>query len=231
MTALIRRLAIVLPARNEASRLPPLLTSMPKSVEGCAEVLRIVVDDGSDDASGRIATESGASVVRHMISLGKGAALRTGCDVALERGCDFITVMDADGQHRADDILALVRTLVEEHADLVITHRSFSGEMPYSMRLGNWGLSCAFELLFGRRFRDTQCGMRAFTGDAYRRLRWRSNDYSVETEMLIRAACAGLRVVEVPIQTVYHDRFKGTTIADGVRILTNMLRWRLVDVA
>jgi glycosyltransferase involved in cell wall biosynthesis len=224
------RIAVVLPARNEEDRLCSVLTSIPVDVDPFADVMKIVVDDGSEDATGQVAAAAGASVVRHVIGLGKGAALRTGCDIALELGCDLIAVMDADGQHRADDIPALLRPLVEGSADLVLAYRSFTGEMPHTTRLGNWGLSSAFKRLFGTRVRDTQCGMRAFTSEAYRRLRWRSNDYSVETEMLIRAAWARLRMVEVPIETVYHDRYKGTTIADGLRILTNMLRWRLADV-
>ena len=220
----------MLPARNEAARLGPVLASIPVGIDGCAEVTEIVVDDGSDDATEHVATAAGASVIRHAISLGKGAALRTGCDLALEHGCDLIAVMDADGQHRAEDIPALVRPLAAGEADLALTYRSFAGDMPAAMRLGNWGLSHAFAGLFGARFRDTQCGLRAFTADAYRCLRWRSSDYSVETEMLTRAARLGLRVVEVPIETVYHDRYKGTTIADGIRILANMLRWRLAYV-
>jgi glycosyltransferase involved in cell wall biosynthesis len=221
---------VVLPARNEALRLHPLLSSIPRGVNGCVDVTAIVVDDGSDDATAEAAIASGATVIRHLVSLGKGAALRTGCDIAIERQYDLIAVMDADGQHQPDNIPAVIGPLADGQADLAITYRSFAGAMPTVMRLGNWGLSRAFTVLWGAHFRDTQCGMRAFTADAYRQLRWCSNDYSVETEMLIRAACCNLRVVEVPIETVYHDRYKGTTIADGIRILTSMLRWRLVDV-
>ena len=224
-------LAIVLPARNEAGRVGPLLKSMPSFVDGCAEVIQIVVDDGSDDETGQVAAAAGARVVRHAISLGKGAALRTGCDVAVADGCDLIVVMDADGQHRTEHLPALVRPLAEGRADLALARRHLGGDMPHAMRLGNWGLSCAFALLFGARFQDTQCGMRAFTVDAYRRLRWQSNDYSVETEILIHAASADLRIDEIPIETVYHDRYKGTTIADGIRILGSMLRWRLAAMS
>jgi glycosyltransferase involved in cell wall biosynthesis len=191
-------------------------------------VTRIVVDDGSEDATGRVAARAGARVVRHAISLGKGAALRTGCDVAMAAGCDFIALMDADGQHRAADLPALVWPLTQARADLALTYRSFTADMPAAMRVGNWGLSSAFFVLFGARFRDTQCGLRAFSAEAYSRLRWQSNDYAVETEMLIRAARLGLRVAEAPIDTVYHERYKGTTVADGARIFAKMLHWRLV---
>ena len=219
---------MVIPARNEAARVSEALASIPSRIDGCQEILRVVVDDGSDDDTSAVASRQ-AVVVRHAINLGKGAALRTGCEAALGVGCDLIAAMDADGQHRGDDLAALLRPLLDGDADVAIAYRSFSAAMPPVMRAGNWGLSLAFSLLYGPRFRDTQCGLRAFTAAAYDRLRWRSTDYSVETEMLIRTARCRLRVAEVPIQTVYHDHYKGTTIGDGVRIFANMLRWRLPE--
>lgn len=223
------RLAVVMPARNEEAHLEQVLRSLPDEIDGCDSIEAVVVDDGSTDATASVA-EGLAALVRHAISLGKGAALRTGCEAAIRRGCTLMAVMDADGQHEPGDLPRLVRPLVTGDADLVVAYRSFDHQMPPAMRLGNWALSNAFGALFGERFRDTQCGLRAFTRAAYDRLRWRSLDYSVETEMLIRAARGGVRVTEVPIATVYHDQYKGTTVLDGFGIFANMLRWRLADV-
>ena len=74
------------------------------------------------------------------------------------------------------------------------------------------------------RISDTQCGLRAFTAAAYPIIRWQAADYSVETEMLIRAARGHLRIAQIEIDVVYHDRYKGTTIGDGVKIFGDMLR-------
>lgn len=219
------RIAVVLPARNEAPRIGSVLAAL-RLAQPSAEA--IVVDDGSSDATGRTAREHGAGrVVRHRASLGKGAALRTGCEAALKSGCELIVLMDADGQHGPEDIARLLDPLIAGQADLAIGYRSFSKEMPAAMRLGNWGLTSLFWLIFGRPFKDTQCGFRAFRAETWQAVRWDALDYSVESEMLVRAARARLRIAEVPVSTLYDDRYKGTTPADGVRILAEMLRWRL----
>ncbi len=220
------RLAVVVPAHNEASRIGAVLSTLPSKLAGFGSPQVIVVDDGSSDETSGVARRHGATVVRHPVNLGKGGALRTGCEAALRRGCDVILVMDADGQHRASDIPKLLLPIQAGRADLVLGCRPFSGQMPATMRLGNWGLSGLFGFLFGRHFRDTQSGMRAMTAAAYRRLRWDATSYAVETEMLVRAARARLRVAEVEIETVYHDAYKGTTALDGMKILADMLRWR-----
>lgn len=219
------RLTVVVPARNEAGRLPPVLREIPRSLPGISSVGVLIVDDGSSDGTAEAARATGARVLRHRVNLGKGGALKTGCEAAVEDGADYVAVIDADGQHRPSDLGRLVAPLVAMEADLVLTYRSFAGQMPAPMRLGNWGLSGLFGLLYGSRFRDTQCGMRAFTAAAYPRLRWESSGYAVETEMLVHAARARLRVTEIPIETVYLDRYKGTTPADGLRIAADMLRW------
>lgn len=217
---------MVVPARNEADRIGHVLAGLAGQVEGIP-VLTLVVDDGSSDRTAEVARTHGARVVSHAINLGKGAAMKTGCAAALAAGCDVLVLMDADGQHRPGDLPAIVAPILSGNADLVLGRRSFTREMPASARLGNWGLTRLFTLMFGATFGDTQCGLRAFTGDAYRKVDWLATDYAVETEMLVRAARARLRTVEVDIETIYHDAYKGTTMLDGVRILAQMIRWRL----
>ena len=220
------RLGIVIPARNESGRIGAVLTDI-EVVSGIGSHIVLVVDDGSSDETARIARGAGATVVRHAINLGKGGALRTGCEMALRAGCEVIAVMDADGQHDPADLPRLVAPLVAGDADIVCAYRHFGAGMPAAMRLGNRGLSRVFEMLFGLHVTDTQCGLRGFTADAYGQLRWLACDYSVETEMLVRAARAHLRLREIDIATVYHDRYKGTTPIDGLKIFANMLMWRV----
>lgn len=220
------RLAIVIPARNESARLAEVLARI-QAVPGIGSHSVLVVDDGSSDGTADIARAGGATVVRHAVNLGKGGALRTGCELALHEGCEFIAVMDADGQHDPADLPRLVAPLVAGEADLVCAYRHFTSDMPAAMRLGNHGLSQFFQVLFGTHVTDTQCGLRAFSTDAYAKLRWVATDYSVETEMLVRAARASLRLREIEIATIYHDRYKGTTPLDGLKIFANMLLWRV----
>ena len=220
------RVGVVVPARNEADRIGHVLAGIASTVEGLP-VLCLVVDDGSSDRTAEIAREHGARVFTHVINLGKGAAMKTGCAAGLAADCDVLVLMDADGQHRASDLPAIVAPILSCEADLVLGRRRFTGDMPATARLGNWGLTRLFSLMFGATYGDTQCGLRAFTSDAYHKVDWLATDYAVETEMLVRAARARLRTSEVEIDTIYHDVYKGTTMLDGLRILGQMIRLRM----
>lgn len=215
-----------MPARNEAGHIGDVLAGVATRVDD-VPVQVLVVDDGSTDATAGIARRHGAQVISHVINLGKGAAMKTGCMAAVHFGCDVVVLMDADGQHRPTDLPTIVAPILADIADLVLGRRRFGGQMPATARLGNWGLTRLFAMMFGASFADTQCGLRAFTSDAYRHMDWLATDYAVETEMLVRAARAHLRTVEVEIDTIYHDAYKGTTMLDGIRILGQMIRLRL----
>ena len=221
-----RRVGVVIPARNEAARIGQVLAGIAGQVEDLP-VISLVVDDGSSDGTDEVARAHGARVITHAINLGKGAAMKTGCAAGLAAGCDVLVMMDADGQHRPSDLPAIVAPILSGQADLVLGRRPFTREMPATSRLGNWGLTRLFTVMFGASFGDTQSGLRAFTSDAYHKVDWLATDYAVETEMLVRAARAHLRTVEVDIETIYHDAYKGTTMLDGLRILAQMIRWRL----
>jgi glycosyltransferase involved in cell wall biosynthesis len=220
-------LAIVIPARNEERRLPDLLATLPTSIEGTSRVIPIVVDDGSSDGTRRVATEVGVRVVTHRISLGKGSALKTGCQAALRLGAGIIVVMDGDGQHRAADIPRLVQPLLQGEVDVVLGTRPLSSDMPATFRLGNNVLNMALKFLFGITVGDSQGGFRAFTASAYRKIEWQARGYAVESEMLVNIARQGLRFAEVPIDVIYHERHKGTQPIDGLHILRHLLAWRL----
>src|SRR5690348_14005578 len=97
---------VVVPAYNEARVIPGVVSGLKQ--EGYQVV---VVDDGSSDATAEIAAQSGAIVLSHPINLGLGAALQTGIEFALARGADLLVTFDADGQHRAADIAALLGAL------------------------------------------------------------------------------------------------------------------------
>ena len=216
----------MLPAFNERARIASVLAAV-GALRLPERAKLIVVDDGSADGTAEAAEAAGALVVSHRVNLGKGAALLTGVEAAVAAGAELVVLIDADGQHDPADLPLLLEPLREGRADLVLGYRRFTGAMPPAMRLGNTVLSRIFAALFGLRLRDTQCGFRALTAAACRSLRWTALDYSVETEMLVHAARRRLRVEEVPVATVYHDRYKGTTAVDGLRILASMLRWRL----
>lgn len=222
------KIAVVIPAYNEATRISPVLQNMPRVIDGHT-VLTIVVDDGSKDGTAETAKQvDGIQVLHHRTNLGKGAAAKTGCDAAYALGVDIIVLCDADGQHKPEDLPRLLVPLLDSPSTgLVLGSRQFSREMPRMMRVGNHFFSLAGRTLFGIQARDTQSGYRAFRRDIYPQIRWLSPHYAMETEMLILAALRGVSYTEVEIETIYYNHYKGTTVLDGFRVLRTMLKWKL----
>jgi glycosyltransferase involved in cell wall biosynthesis len=217
---------VVIPAHNESERLTESLGRIPASLDGLQRIDKIVVDDGSRDATAEIAHDLGCYVIRHPTNMGMGRAVRTGCDAAVRMGYDIVVNMDADGQHRAEDIRRLVAPLVSGEAQVVHGVRSFSGQMPPLYRIGNRVLNLVLRVFFGLKVEDSQCGFRAFRADVYHDIRWASADYGLASEIWVRLSGAGLRHVEIPIPTIYHDLRKGTQPMDGIRILRQVMLWR-----
>ena len=160
-----------------------------------------------------------------MINLGKGAALKTGCDYAVRKGAKHIVALDADAQHNPEDIPRFADKL--KKYDIVFSYRKASRKMPFVLRFGNWFISNVVKALYGISLNDTQCGFRAFSGEAYKKIRWNAPDYSMESEMITRAGKQRLKYVQIPIETIYSDKYKGTTVIDGMKIVLNMFWWKL----
>jgi len=212
---------VVIPARNEEKNIAEVIRKTKKFSENV-----VVVDDGSDDKTSGVAKEQGAVVLKHIVNLGKGAALKTGCDYVLKKGAEKIVVLDADGQHDPKEIPNFVDAL--EKADIAFGQRKLNKKMPFVFRLGNWMIFNITKLLYKMKVFDTQCGYRAFRADAYKKIRWHAMDYSMESEMIANAGKHNLRYAQIPIDTIYSDNYKGTTVIDGIRIVMNMIWWRII---
>ena len=206
----------VIPAYNEGDSIINIVKKTTKYVNKV-----VVVDDGSRDKTKEAAEKAGAIVLRHIVNLGKGSALKTGCDFAVKKDAAFIIALDADAQHNPEDIPRFTEKL--KKYDIILSYRKSSSKMPPILRFGNWFISNVVNLLYGVRLTDTQCGFRAFSKEAYKKIRWDASDYSMESEMISRAGKQRLKYVQIPIQTIYSDKYKGTTIIDGIRIVLNML--------
>ncbi len=209
--------AVIIPAHNEKKH---ITTVVKKSLSYVDEV--IVVNDGSSDDTAKLALEAGATVLSHCTNLGKGAAVKTGCAYAYKKH-KLLVLMDADEQHRPEDIPRFLEAL--EDVDIVFGCREQSGNAPLAMKVGNWFFTTLNKLLFSMPITDTQSGFRAFHAKAYPQLEWNASDYTMESEMIFRAQ--GLSYREISIPRIYIDHVKGTTVLHGIPILLSMLRWKL----
>jgi glycosyltransferase involved in cell wall biosynthesis len=211
---------VIIPAHNEKRHISKIIRRAKRQSSNI-----IVVDDGSDDNTSELAEKAEAVVLRHIVNMGKGAALKTGCDYSIKKGARRLVVLDADGQHKPEDIPRFLEAL--EKADIVFGSRVRRGKMPFVFKFGNSFINKVNDILFGIRLKDTQSGFRAFTADAYKKIRWDSQSYSVEAEMIANVGRKNLKYSEIFIKTIYSDRYKGTTVLDGVKIVLNMVWWRL----
>jgi len=218
------RTIVIIPAYNEERTVGAVVRNVREHIPDV-----IVVDDGSDDATGDRATAAGALVVRHCINRGLGAALGTGIAAALGHSPDVIVTLDADGQHDPSDIAAVTAPVQAGFADLVIGTRFARGKAPFSRHLANTIANLLTRLLFNVQASDTQSGFRAFSRYAAQRIEIRTNRMEVSSEILAEAVRHGLRVTEVPIRTIYteYSLSKGQGVATGVRTAWSLLLRRL----
>lgn len=191
----------------------------------------LVVDDGSEDATLTKARSAGATVVKHPVNLGQGAALQTGIDAALSLGATYIVTFDADDQHVPEDVGRLVDALRRTGADVALGNR-FAGSAPNMPRIRRIVLRIASKLTgltTGLWVSDPHNGLRAFTADAARKLDIRQNRMAHASEIIAEIARIGLNYVEVPVKIRYTDYSmdKGQDTLDAVTVILDLITGRL----
>ena len=168
----------------------------------CARV--VVVDDGSDDDTGRHARAAGAEVRRHPANAGKGAAIVTGLRALEAAGVGRAVTLDADGQHLASQIPALLAASDAVPGAIVVGARRKQGQTIARLnRFGNWMADRLLRAIAGRTLPDTQSGFRVYPVAATLALGVRGARYDFETEVLLRAARCGMPLLGVPVEVYY----------------------------
>lgn len=193
------KVVVGIPAFNEEGTIAKVIV---RSQRYANKVL--VVDDGSSDDTGLIAKSLGATVVRHEKNLGKGAGLRDCFEWAKGNGADVLVTLDGDGQHDPSKIPLLVDALEMGDADVVIASRT---ARPSDMSRHRWAgarmLDLATQVKIGNRFVDSQSGFRAYSRRAIDNLVVAEFGMGVDSELIMKANRAGMRIVEVPVAAAY----------------------------
>ena len=218
------RTLIVVPAFDEEESLPATLKELRAAVPTFDVV---VIDDGSRDGTSDASTTGGATPVRLPFNLGVGGAVRTGLHYARDKGYERAVVIDADGQHEAAGITALLDAL-DAGADMAVGSRFAPGATGFAigrlrrqaMRL----LAFTVRVITGQRYTDTTSGFRAFNRPVIELLaREYPAEYLADTvEALLITRYAGFAVAEVPI--AMRPRLGGTASTGRVKLVVNYLR-------
>jgi glycosyltransferase involved in cell wall biosynthesis len=221
-----RSLWIVIAAYNEGPAIAAVIADV------LAEYPNVlVVDDGSSDNSAEEARAAGATVIRHVVNLGQGAALQTGIRYALARGAQAIVTFDADGQHLVEDIPTLARPVLDGEAEVALGSRFLGrAENITTAKLITLRLAILFtRLTTGVNFTDAHNGFRCLSPAAARKIRIQQDRMAHASEILDQIALLKLTYVEVPVTIRYTDysKQKGQRISNSLHILADLFVARI----
>lgn len=207
-------LSIILPARDEEAALLELLGVL-RRLHPQAELL--IVDDGSKDATAKMAVEGGARVVSHPYAMGNGAAVKSGARAASGQ---ILVFMDADGQHNPADIARLLGKL-EQGYDMVVGARTRGSQASLGRGFANGIYNLLASWMVGHRIQDLTSGFRAVRAERFREfVHLLPNTFSYPTTSTMAFFRAGYAVAYVPIATLKRiGKSHIRPLRDGVRFL------------
>ena len=225
------RQVVIIPALNPQDCLEGIvdrLWEMEKQV--------IVVDDGStreyEELFQRL--ENQCIVLHHLENKGKGEAIKTALHYIQSElwECGVVGIMDADGQHLPEDMDRRMKAAGRNPRALVLGCRQIDGEIPWKSRMGNLLTRQVFRAVTGVYVSDTQTGLRAFSSEMLRfMLQISGSRYEYEMNVLTNCARKKIQIIEIPIQTIYHDRTNSCShfrkVKDSIRIYKNLLKFTL----
>ena len=214
---------LVIPLYNEASVIGSVIADALPAFPNI-----VCVDDGSTDGSAEIARAAGATVLRHAVNLGQGAALQTGISYVCEQpGARTLVTFDADGQHQVVDAQAMVDLIASGDAAIVFGSRFLDGRTKPGLVKK---VILSFAVWFtkqstGMRLTDAHNGLRAMTVPAAMKVNLTQDRMAHASEIVLQLGRTGLPWREYPVHVLYTDysRGKGQSVWNSVNILVDLV--------
>lgn len=194
---------VVIPAYNEEFMIDKVIKDLKK--HNYKNI--VVVDDGSSDKTYEAASKHKIHVLKHVINLGQGAALKTGIDYALLQGADIIVTFDADGQHQAKEIERMINPIKKKEVEVTLGSRFLSdgSKIPALRRLYlKIGVLVLF-VMYGIKLTDSHNGFRAFSRKALQKIELRANQMEHASEIPEQIKKNRIRFKEIPVNIRYTD--------------------------
>ena len=223
------KIFIVIAAYNEGKSISKVVSSLKHA--GYNDI--VVVDDGSRDDTYQAVLDSGAVALRHIVNRGQGAALKTGMEYALRNGADIIVHFDADGQHRIEDLKAMIAPVKSGKVDITLGSRFLRPvKMPFFRRFTLKVAVLVVWLFYGAKMTDAHNGFRAMNRMAAQAIDITSDRMEHASQIVEEVHKKHLRFMEVPVTILYTDyslQHGHGGIIQAFRVFFKMIFRRILD--
>ena len=221
------KITVGIPAYNEEKNIAKIIVKLKKTVDQI-----IVCDDGSTDSTSEIAESLGATVVKHAKNSGYGMAIRSIFLKSREINADILVTLDADGQHKIEDINKIIKPVVDGEADISIGSRFLKEDnnTPGYRKLGVKIITKVTNSSLSEKITDAQSGFRAYNNKVLQSLTPADSGMGISTEILIKSSNLGLKIVEVPTEIQYEgDTSTQNPVSHGTEVLMSTLKYISIE--
>ena len=221
------KITVGIPAYNEEKNIAKIIVELKKVAEQI-----IVCDDGSTDSTSIIAESLGAIVIKHPKNLGYGSAIRSIFLKAREINAEILVTIDADGQHKIEDIKKVIKPVVDGQADISIGSRFLEegDNSPKYRKLGIKIITKVTNSSLSEKITDAQSGFRAYNNKVLQSLTPSDSGMGISTEILIKSSSLGLKIAEVPTEIQYEGETSSQNpVSHGTEVLMSTLKYISIE--
>ena len=221
------KITVGIPAYNEEKNIAKIIVRLKKMADQI-----IVCDDGSTDSTSIIAESLGAIVLKHPKNLGYGSAIRSIFLKAREINSEVLVTIDADGQHKIEDVNKIIKPIADGQADISIGSRFLDkrDNAPKYRKLGINIITKVTNSSLSEKITDAQSGFRAYNNKVLQSLTPSDSGMGISTEILIKSSNLGFKIAEVPTEIQYEgDTSTQNPVSHGTEVLMSTLKYISIE--
>jgi len=221
------KVVVGIPAYNEEKNIAKIIVQLKKVADQI-----IVCDDGSTDSTSIIAESLGAIIIKHPKNLGYGSAIRSIFLKSREINSEVLVTIDADGQHKIEDVKKVIKPIVDGRADISIGSRFLDkhDNAPKYRKLGINIITKVTNSSLSEKITDAQSGFRAYNNKVLQALTPSDSGMGISTEILIKSSNLGFKIAEVPTEIQYEgDTSSQNPVSHGTGVLLSTLKYISIE--
>ena len=221
------KITVGIPAYNEEKNIAKIIVDLKKVADQI-----LVCDDGSTDSTSEIAESLGAIIIKHPKNLGYGSAIRSIFLKSREINAEVLVTIDADGQHKIEDVKKVIKPIVDGQADISIGSRFLEegDNAPKYRKLGINIITKVTNSSLSEKITDAQSGFRAYNNKVLQSLTPSDSGMGISTEILIKSSNLGLKIAEVPTKIQYEGETSSQNpVSHGTGVLLSTLKYISIE--